>query len=441
MSGLAPIEPYVHLPASGEGAILDCRSEGDRLANAKRAVAGLPGLIAHPRAPATLLRGVCDRVWAPLGERGVFVCQEEFGADGAVERSRWSVVAGLDPMHSPFRPVIAVPRAAVDATLRHVRAAGADVGGIAVLYRDEEQKLDPIFELRAHSPPIVVIQHPSGTRFRLWLLGREEGAGVLEFLAGTRGAIAGDVVLYRALIRLRDEVAVARECNPIAHFYNQRDFSVTLASTARIYPAFDDFDVNAFVAALHSAYDVTEFRLGRGGIVESAYRELCDTIRTEGITQRTAGVLIRGVELGFMVKVREGQSPPWITEQIPDEALDYDVEWTERGMLSRLFPPEAASPQSYLADPLLAPAALEQGKGSIATILNPPAKRHLPDLAERGWRLPFGTLMLKPAVPRGLLLAPFQSAPSARPTRAAIETSKLPALPPGRLAEEGGAAS
>ena len=57
----------------------------------------------------------------------------------------------------------------------------------------------------------------------------------------------------------------------------------------------------------------------------------------------------------------------------------------------------------------------EQPQADIAFILNPPPKRHIMSLGHANWRLPHGSLQMKPVVPRGLFVCPLKPGPGQVP--------------------------
>ncbi len=406
MPYLHPIEPFLHLPSEAGALCLDQHSDADRRRHAHETAArGLQALIRHPRTPESATRGVAERIWGPVGASGVFVHREDFLMDGGVEKTRWSVVAGLDVRASPLRPVTSSPRDTVELTVSHLRAAGVDPGGITVLYRDEMQAIEKLVEARERTPPLVMLQGSRGERHHVWLLPPDEGEQILRLLESCRSSLVGDLVLYRAVTRLMDQPGFSRLSRPIVNLYNQRDFGVTLASTALVYAPFDGFDLNRFIASLHTLYEVVEYR-AQESTPDDPWCEFFHAIRTEGITQRVAGIVAHGVPTAFLVKVPDGALPPGFASDVPEPALEYDVEWVERGLVQRLLP-EGVAPVQVLTEPRQAHESLAAAGGGLAIILNPPPKRHIPDLADVGWRLPFGTLQLKPPVARGLFLAPL----------------------------------
>lgn len=406
MAFLFPIEPLLHRPTPEGGLCLDLTTDTERLRRAHDSGArGLRALIASPYTPESAVQGLAQGVWAPVGEPAVFIHREEFVLDGGAVKSRWSIVAGLDLAASPLRPVAVSPRETVEVMVGHLRAAGVDPGGITVLYRDGLQVIEKLIETREGMPPYLTLEGRAGERHQVWKLETDEGEKLLRLVEGCRSTLVGDLVLYRAFQKLMDLPGFPRRVRPLVNLYNQRDFGVTLASTALIYARPDDFELNRFIAALHSLYEVAEYR-ARETKPEDRWREFLEAVRTEGITQRVAGLLVAGIDTAFLVKVPDGTPPPGIDTEVPEPALEYDVEWVARGLVQRLLP-SAAAPRVVLTEPRDAAGALSQHEGGIAIILNPPPKRHIPDLADAGWRLPFGSLQLKPPAARGLFLVPL----------------------------------
>ena len=406
MTYLHPIQPFLIVPPTEGEPCLDRNpgSERERHALAAREP-GLPALLSHPDTPDHALRGVADGMWAPAGGPAVFLHREEYPIEQDVVKTRWSVVVGLDLERSPLVTILSASRDAVDAHVGHLRAAGVDPGGISVLYRDEEQLLDKLVEARGELPPLLTLSSDIA-RHQVWALSADEGEAMLRFLESCRATIVGDIALYRAMLRLRQEPGFASP-RPVVSFFNQREFGVTLASTALIYPDYEGFDINRFSAFLHQQFEVTEFRVSPLLPSDLSHREFFDSVRTEGITQRVVGVLVYGVPTALLVKVPDGNIPG-INSDVPEAALEYDAEWVERALVRPFFPPSVTQPRRVLVNPRAAPRELEDAGGGIALILNPPPKRHIPDLADLGWRLPGWALEFRPPTVRGLFMAPLR---------------------------------
>lgn len=400
-----PIDPLVLLPPQEGTACLDRHHEGERRYQAHRVQgSGLVGLIRHPRTPSNARVGVTEGIWKPAPGPGIYLVREDFFLEGGVEKTRWSVVATIDPEACPFHPIVTAPRDDVDCMIDHLREAGVDPVGACALYRDEDNHLERLVEARADELPLVTFRTALGGNYSVWCLPEDEGAAVAALIERSAGSLVGDVSLYRAILRLRDEPSFPSRPLPGVHFLNQRDFGLMLASTARIYPRSENFDINSFVAMLHHSYDVEEYPIRE----PQRFRKFIENVRMEGVTSRCVGVVINGLAVGLLVKVPEGDLPLFPATQPPNAAYEFDAEWVERGIVEPLLAPEQHEPLEVLADPQGVRAALTRDRAGIAFIVNPPPKRHLPDLAQAHWRLPYGALQIKPPVPRGLLLNPFR---------------------------------
>ena len=410
MSYLHPIQPLVHLPTGGSTVRLD-RSTADQRRHelAKGSNSGLARLIRHPRTPVTAREGVDSGIWTPNGKRGVYLHREDYTLPGGVEKSRWSAIVELDPDTCPLRPVVESDPMEVERLMDSLESAGVDPGGVTALFRDENHHLEQLVEARSGIPPLITIQDPMSGRHCLWRLSEEEGEAVIALLERCGTAIVSDVGLYRALVRLRHRPGVPRTVRPIVHFYHQRDFGVTFAATARIHGLDDAFDINQLLACLHERYVVKEY-LVRGDLPSSeAHRELLEHIRTDGITQRVIGVLVRGSRTAFQITVPEGSTPSFGDAELSDAAREFDVQWVQRGIVDVLLPADCRTPLHVLSEPKCAPHALSEGEGRVAFIVNPPPKRFIPNLSREGTPLPLGALQVKPPGPRGLVLSPLPS--------------------------------
>lgn len=407
MSFLRPIEPLIAVGTADESACIDRRGDGERVRNLPgRSV--LASLIDHPRVPETVLDGVSNGIWRATGQRAVYLVWEQCLLDGGVEKSRWSVVAGVDPERLPFRPAVLAPRDAVERMTAEIRAAGVDPVGTVAFYRDEENHLEKLVESRKEAAPLVTIPGGSnGGEFRIWALSEDEGNAVSTMIGNSPGAIVGDVSAYRAVMRARDHENVAATTYPVVQFFNQREFGVVLTSTLRTY-SMGGSDVNQFTLRLHEFYEVREEVLDRND--RDSVRKFLDNVRMEGVARQVVGVVIRGIDRGLIVAVPDDSRPQFVSGQPPEVAYEFDAEWVERGMVEAWLPDRCREPLSVLPNPArLATVFEDLPRADVAFVLNPPPKRHIMSLGHANWRLPHGSLQMKPAVPRGLFLCPLQA--------------------------------
>lgn len=410
LAALHPIDPMLLQGQPVGRPCLDYRPDGARVRAACAlgvgpAPTGLTALLGNALAPPNVLRGAAAGRWLPVGRRAVYLVREDFRLDGGVEKARFSVVCGVDPGCAALRPVVTAPREAVDHIVEELRVAGADPTGTTAFYRDEDNLVERLIEARGPEAPVHRLRTSDGG-FTIWALSAGEGQAVLNLLERSATAVIGDTSLYRALVRLRDHPAIADETRPVVHFFHQRDFGVILASTVRIYPEHADLDRNALVALMHRDHEVREFPLTPGG--SHPLRPLLDALRMEGVTRRAVGLVVRGLPIGLLVLLGEGELPQFPEDAVPEAAAEFDAEWVERGIVQRYLPSAVHAPRDVLLDYDESLDLFERDPGAgLAFYLNPPPKRPIPDLVAAGWRLPMGSLQLRPQVPRGLFLHPF----------------------------------
>ncbi|MEM7167519.1 MAG: hypothetical protein AAF581_18830 [Planctomycetota bacterium] len=406
LSFLHPIEPLIAVGSVDDPPCLDRRGDGERT----RVLPGrsvLASLIDHPRVPDTVLQGVSNGVWRATGQRAIYLVWEQCLLDGGVEKSRWSIVAGVDPEMVPFRPAVSAPRDAVARLTEEIRVAGVDPVGAVGLYRDEENQLEKLVEARKGKPPLVSIPGGAeGGEFRIWALEEEEGHAVSAMISQSPGAIVGDVASYRAVMRARDHANVAPSTLPVVQFFNQREFGVVLTSTLRAY-SMGGVQVNDFALRMHEFYEVREQVIDPND--RDSLRRFLENVRMEGVARQVVGVVIRGIDRGFIVAVPDDGRPRFESGQPPEVAYEFDAEWVERGMVDAWLPDRCREPISVVPGPdRVATIFAEQPQADVAFVLNPPPKRHIMSLGHANWRLPHGSLQLKPAVARGLFLCPLQ---------------------------------
>ncbi len=416
MSPLAPIEPFL---LAAQSRHLDYRTDGDRrheIFSTHRA--GLSQLVGNQEFPTRAFTAVRDGVWAPVGRAGIFLVKEESRNRSATERVRYSVFAGLDPESSNFRPVVVADRPSVDATVDHLRQSGVDPCGVVAFYRDEEHQLEKAIEIRDTLEPLVRIQPTPEQAVSVWRLTDEEAAEMAELIGRRGGAILGDINLYRALLRVRDDPIVSAHSRPVVQFYNQRDFGVTLASQVRMYNFAGSFDPNSVLKELHALYEVEEMSTG-GGLTAETIVAFGERLRMEAVSARVFGLLLRNVETLFLVKAREEQVNLIGHENPPEIAGSFDVEWVEKGVLRRLYPEEDFIPGRVVPTAGSVLEIFGQESADIAVMLNPPSKRRVFELSKEGWKLPIESLQLTPPVPRGLFLSPL------RPSKQLLKSNPL----------------
>ena len=92
-------------------------------------------------------------------------------------------------------------------------------------------------------------------------------------------------------------------------------------------------------------------------------------------------------------------------------AREFDVEWIEKGILRRVSEQtDVGAPVRVYTDSTKVHSALEHSGGEFAFLVNPPPKRRLYELIKNDWRLPEGSLQIRPQIPRGLLLSALKPA-------------------------------
>ena len=392
---------------------LDRRSDSQRR-RAPDGAEGLSALIATPRTPASLAAALDSGFYVPSDGPGVFLHREEYRIEGGITKTRWGVIAGLDPVLGEVHPVVSPPREPLEPFVEQVRLAGVDPGGTTLLYRDEEHMIEKLVDARGTSDPLLALEEPDGSQHRVWRLSDDEAEVVLQLLAHCPSTLVGDLSVYRAMARLAGEFGGPQRQGTIVHCFNQRDFGVTLASCAHLFDLPSEFEVNAFVAGLYSDFEIVEFNVGAPEVEPRAWNNFYDMIRTEGITQKVVGLSVRGIENAYMVRVPEGQRPPGVDDSVPESAIEYDAEWVYRSIVDRYFPPDSQRASDILVEPRRVPECFMHpcDHRRVSVVLNPPPKRHIPDLAGLKWQLPFGTIQVRPVVPRGLFLRSFASQPS-----------------------------
>ncbi|MFN0059515.1 MAG: hypothetical protein ACKVX7_13745 [Planctomycetota bacterium] len=409
MTQLKGIEPFLHLPHGDLCA--DARTDGDRDRDLLQVDGppGLRGLLKHVATPISVLNGLVSGVWAPAGKCGFYLHRENFVHESPIEKLRWCVLAALNPLNTCFAPVVGATRVSIDQTLTHLRRAGVDPVGVSALFRDDELHMEKLIEARRGIPPLVDLVTEHGARHQLWCLSAGEGELLAGLLTRLGGALVGDLSLYRALLRARDLPFVSGETWPVVRFYNQRDFGVALAGTVRCYNLPVGLELNLLVERLHRFYDVSEFSLA-GAADESclALRGFLDELRSEGVAHRAIGMLARGTDTAFLIRAKEEQVALIGHENPPYVATQFDAEWLEKGILRQVSPQHDLELVTVTCEAEDASVALERFGAQLAFVLNPPAKRHIPELARSQWRLPVGALQLVPATPRGIVLVPLK---------------------------------
>ncbi|MCA8959911.1 MAG: DUF1015 family protein [Planctomycetes bacterium] len=400
MGIVGPIEPLIHVPTARP--CLDSRTEAERHGRLRHSE-GLRALIPEAETPIAAMAGVRAGTWVPTGRSGIYLVREESPNSGSVEKVRHCWVGSLDPSARRFVPVVSVARDVVDSTANAIRRGGVDPSGIVALYRDEEHRLEKLIEERQKNSPIVSLRSPDGTVTRVWHLPQDESAYVAGVLEECGGAIVGDVAVYRALVRLRDAPTIASTVRPAVRFYHQRDFGVSFAPTARIYRR--PLDLNQTLAELHDRYEVEEYRVGDS----SAWQGFVERVRNDGVVHRAVGLAVRGCSTAFLIRSEEECVQLVDHENAPDVASRFDAEWVERGVLRRLLD-DRIEVDEIEVDLDAVPTRLGFGSRGFAFIVNPPPKRDIAALAKEGWRLPAGSLVIRPGIPRGLFLCPLRPA-------------------------------
>ncbi len=400
MSIIEPIEPLIQQPASS--LCLDERTDAQRRERFEESL-GLRSLIPHHDAPIAAMSGVNDGRWAPAGYSGIYLVREELVDASAIEKVRHCWVASLDPEAQLFKPVVVAERTLTDRLAREVRRGGVDPTGIVALYRDEDHRLEKLIEAKRGTTPLSTLVSSNGARTQIWCLSREESGFVSAVLEECGGSIVGDVALYRAIVKLRDDPLVDSRVRPVVRFYHQRDFGVSFAPTARLYRG--PIEVNRTIAKLHQIYDVEEYSIGE----ESQRAAFVERVRNDGVTHRSLGLFLRGSETGFLIRTPDETVRLINHENTPDAAGRFDAEWVEKGLLRRLFddPVDLARIETEFTR---LPQHLEESGAAFGFIVNPPPKRDVAALVRSNWRLPVGSLIVRPAVPRGLFLCPLQPA-------------------------------
>lgn len=397
------IEPFLLTPHFREPEVrcaLDFRSDADRDASAAGSPrGGLTELLGDDTLPVGAFDAVLTGGWAPPGMRGVYLVRETFSKPKG-EVVRWAIVGALDPVENDvFPPVVMADRSTVDASIRNVRQAGVDPGSVVALYRDEELRIERLIEARQEIDPIVEYSLDEG-QFAVWCLSPEESAAVIAVLVQCGGAVVGDLSLYRALQRLRDDDLISPQQRPLVRFYNQRDFAVSFAATARVYRTPESLDPNAIVSGLHRVASVEEIELGDPAQLEP----IAEQLRSEAISNRTTALFLRGSRTVYLVRTPLDSVDLIGHENPPAVASEFDVEWIEKGLLRRLFPDFEGTAERVFSDPEAAYRSVQAGEGELGFLVNPPPKRAITGLRESGWRLPRNSLLLKPPVPRGLIM-------------------------------------
>lgn len=405
---LHPIDPYLLQPPLRGAPCLDRGTEAERAERALSDALGLPALVDHEATPRSLTEALDRGVWVPAEASAVYLLQERCVLPGGVLKTRNGLLLAVDPERSPFHPVLATPRPLVDRLIGHLDVAGVDPGGVCGLYRDEGHYVDRLVEVRGNERPVVRVDEPLGGHCSIWRLPADEGAALAALIERSPGCIVGDTSLYRALVRRPGTSLGTQPYRPTVCFYNQRDFGITLTTTVRAYPSCDGFDLNEFAALLHEHYEVQELPVTATD--PETLRRFTDAVRMEGVSRRTLGILARGAGSGWLVHLEEDERVAVATQtQVPETALEFDAEWVERGLVQRFLPPPMHDAVSVSSDPVAAGAALDDSPVAVTFVVNPPPKRLLSQLSQLGWRLPAGSIQIKPPPPRGLVIRPLRA--------------------------------
>lgn len=400
MSIVYPIEPWIQLPAAN--LCLDERTDAQRRERFQDSL-GLRSLIPHHDTPISATSAVEEGRWTPTGSSGIYLVREELVDASAIEKVRHCWMGSLDPDARRFKPVVAAEREMTDRLAREVRRGGVDPTGVVALYRDEDHRLEKLVEAKRGATPLSTLVSPSGARTQVWCLSREESGFVSAVLEECGGGIVGDVAMYRAIVKLRDDPTMDSSIRPVVRFYHQRDFGVSFAPTARLYRG--TLDMNRAMAKLHPVYEVDEYSVGsmdqRAAFVER--------VRNDGVTHRSIGLFVRGSGTGFLIRTPDETVRLIEHENTPEAAGRFDAEWVEKGILRRLFdvPVEIARIETDLTR---LPHHLVASDAGFGFVVNPPPKRDVSALVQSDWRLPVGSLIVRPAVARGLLLCPLRPA-------------------------------
>lgn len=405
------VEPLLAVTSSP---VLDGRCDAKRDSDlVGKSSEGLAQLLGNDGLPAGGLDVVLNGKWAPSGRPGLYLLRESIprpatafaktsaGSQSSGETVRWSVIGALDPgSETRFVPAVSASRVDVDETARHVRLAGVDPGGVIALYRDEELRIERLVETREGIPPLAEYATAEGN-FHLWCLSAEESQAAISVLTECGGIVVGDVSLYRAIQRLRDDRLIAPTQRPLVRFYNQRDFSVSFSATTRIYSEPQSFDPNRVVQILHSFAQVEEIELGD----PAQLSPIVDQLRSEAISQRVTAMFRRESRTVYILRVPLDGVSLVGHENPPEVATEFDVEWIEKGLLRRLFPDRSLTASEVFVDANQGYRAVQSGQAEFGFLVNPPPKRALVETRESGWRLPRHALMLRPGAPRGLIMA------------------------------------
>ena len=152
-------------------------------------------------------------------------------------------------------------------------------------------------------------------------------------------------------------------------------------------------------------YEVEEYSVDSPA-TRSAFVE---RVSNEGVTQRSVGLVVRNMPTAFVIRTTDEAIRLIDHENAPDIVSRFDAEWVEKGILRRLsnHPNELARVETDLTE---FPRAMSETSAGFGFVVNPPPKREVAQLAHRNWRLPIGSLIVRPAVPRGLLLCPLRPA-------------------------------